>query len=97
MSGVGIEISTALSTIHNLLLADFAGTEYLLGAIALLIVLMWIRKSGGSSKYIIMVGMSALIIYLSLYGYLPEWIGPIVTVILGIAFAMKWIEIIGKR
>ena len=101
MAGVGLSSEAIGTVIKDLLLNTLFGEAYLVGILILLITIIWIVKYGKSVNGVIIVGGSAMVLWLGgttmgfLNGggtftnaYLPNWAGTIVIAVCLALFAV---------
>ena len=107
MTGVGLSINAIGSIINNLFVTILFGNLILVGLLILIIVFLWIVINGGktTNQSVILVGMSALILYLTgseiwspaNQTYLPVYIGAmIIAVVVGINI-FGWYRVFDKN
>jgi hypothetical protein len=90
MTGVGLSITEMGALINNLFVGTLFGNLYLVGLLITSIIFLWIAIYGRNAESVVLVGMSALILYFSgteIWSpssqlYLPQWVGSIIIAVM---------------
>ncbi len=100
---IGYTITQLAEIIHSLFLGTMFNNYTIIGIVIIGLITIWVAKSRANIFGILLTGGVAMVFFLStvmnpfIGGYLPDWLGFILVLILSILAIIPFIKIFGGK